>query len=94
MFSALAKEQHLKGLSRGRFVDRLTQYFAEVNAVHPFREGNGRTQRALFHQLSRDAGWPIDWSNLDSDRNAGASIASLRDDNKPLRALLDELVVP
>lgn len=94
VFGALAKEQHLKGVSRGRFVDRLTHYFAEVNAIHPFREGNGRTQRAFFHQLSREAGWPIDWSNLDGHRNASASMASLRGDNKPLRALLDELVAP
>jgi cell filamentation protein len=94
VFNALAKEQHLRGLPRGRFVDRLTHYLAEVNAIHPFREGNGRTQRAFFHQLSRDAGWPIDWWDLDSDRNTTASIASLRGDNKPLRALLDELVAP
>jgi cell filamentation protein len=94
VFSALAKEQHLRGLPRTRFVDRLTHYLAEVNAIHPFREGNGRTQRAFFHQLSRDAGWPIDWSNLDRDRNTSASVASLRGENKQLRALLNELVAP
>jgi cell filamentation protein len=94
VFSALAKEQHLRGLPRTRFVDRLTHYLAEVNAIHPFREGNGRTQRAFFDQLSRDAGWPIDWSSLNRDRNTAASIASLRGDNRPLRALLDELAAP
>lgn len=93
VLSGLDKERYLRGLSRTQFVDRLTHYFAEVNAIHPFREGNGRTQRAFFRQLSRDAGWPIDWSTLDAARNVDASVASLRGDNGPLYALLDSAVV-
>jgi cell filamentation protein len=89
---ALAGERYLRGLPRDEFVDRLTHYFAEVNAVHPFREGNGRTQRAFFGQLAREAGWPIDWSDLDADANTAASMASLRGDNRLLRQLLDALV--
>ena len=42
------------------FVERLTYYVGEVNAVHPFREGNGRAQRAFFEQLARDAGFTLD----------------------------------
>ncbi|MFG1702989.1 Fic/DOC family protein [Nonomuraea sp. M3C6] len=94
VFGALAKERYLRELPRDRFVDRLTHYFAEINAIHPFREGNGRTQRAFFRQLSREAGWPIDWSDLDPDGNAQASQASLRGDNGLLRALLDSLLRP
>ena len=65
---------------------------AEFILIHPFREGNGRSQRAFFHQLARQAGWPIDWKGLDADENVEASIASLRGDNAPLRTLLDGLV--
>jgi cell filamentation protein len=93
VFGALAKERYLCGLQRNGFLERLTHYFAEVNAIHPFREGNGRTQRAFFRQLSREAGWPIDWSGLDPDVNEAASMASLRGDNGPLRRLFDILVV-
>lgn len=92
VFGHLAKEGILRGLPRNRFVDRLTHYFAEVNAIHPFREGNGRAQRAFFRQLSRESGWPIDWSYLDPDRNARASMLSLRGDNSLLHELLDPLV--
>lgn len=92
VFGGLAKERYLRGLPRDGFLDRLTHYFAEVNAIHPFREGNGRAQRAFFRQLSREAGWPIDWSDLNPDANEGASMASLRDDNGLLRRLLDDLV--
>ncbi len=92
VFAALAKENHLRGLARGAFIDRLTHYFGEVNAIHPFREGNGRTQRAFFHQLCRVAGWPIDWTGLDPQANIDASVASLRGDNGPLRSALDAMV--
>jgi cell filamentation protein len=72
--------------------DRLTHYFAEVNAIHPFREGNGRTQRAFVRQVAAEAGWVTDWSDLDPDENVRASVLALRGDNGPLRALLDGLV--
>lgn len=88
----MTSEDHLRGLPRAKFVDRLTHYFAEVNAIHPFREGNGRAQRAFFRQLCRDVGHPIDWSGLRPDENENASIAALRGDNEPLRQLLDSLV--
>jgi cell filamentation protein len=92
VFSALAKENYLRGLSRELFVERLTHYFAEVNAIHPFREGNGRTQRAFFHQLCRMAAWPIDWSSLDPEVNVATSAAALRGDNEPLRYMLDSMI--
>jgi len=92
VFDALAKERFLRALTRSAFLDRATHYLAEVNALHPFREGNGRAQRAFFRQLSRDAGWPIDWAELDPDENVNASMAALRGDNAPLRRLLDSLV--
>lgn len=92
VFRQLAKERQLRSLPRNDFIERVTHFYAEVNAIHPFRDGNGRTQRAFFHQLCRQAGWPVDWSDLDRDRNNAASMASLRGDNAPLRALLDALI--
>ncbi len=47
VFASLSKEANLRGLSRELFVARLAHYFSEVNAIHPFREGNGRTQRTF-----------------------------------------------
>jgi cell filamentation protein len=92
VFKTLAEEHYLRGLPQDTFVDRLTHYLAEVNAIHPFREGNGRTQRAFFRQLSREAGWPVDWSALDPVENETASIASLRGETAPLQAMLETLV--
>ena len=76
IFRQLRDENFLRGLNRDAFVDRLTYYLGEVNAIHPFREGNGRTQRAFFEQLAEDAG----------------SAAIMRGDAAPMRKMLDELL--
>jgi cell filamentation protein len=92
--AGLARERHLRGLDTVRFGERLAHYFAEVNAVHPFRDGNGRTQRAFFGQLAEDAGYRIAWERLDRDRNVQVSRASHHGDEQPLRDMLDELIEP
>ena len=92
IFRALHEEGLLRGLPRDAFAERLTYYLGEVNAVHPFREGNGRAQRAFFEQLASDAGFILDWQRLDADRNVGASAAIMGGDPAPMRKMLDELI--
>jgi len=91
-FRALARDDFLRCRERAEFVEGLAGHLANVNAVHPFREGNGRTQRAFFGQLAGDAGYRIDWSTMDRETNLAASQASIRGDDAPLRAMLDQLV--
>jgi cell filamentation protein len=92
IFRALHGESLLRGLPRDAFTDRLTYYRGEVNAVHPFREGNDRAQRAFFDQLARDAGYVLDWQHLDANRNVAASAAIMGGDPAPMRKMLGELV--
>jgi cell filamentation protein len=92
IFRALHGENLLHGLSRGVFTERLTYYLGEINAIHPFREGNGRAQRAFLEQLASDSGFILDWQRLDADSNVAASAAIMRGDPAPMRKMLDELV--
>jgi cell filamentation protein len=92
IFRALHGESLLRGLPRDVFTERLTYYLGEVNAVHPFREGNGRAQRAFFEQLTSEAGYILDWQHLDADRNVAASAAIMHGDPAPMRKMLDELL--
>jgi cell filamentation protein len=91
-FRALHGENLLSGLPRDVFTERLAFYLGEVNAIHPFREGNGRAQRAFFEQLASDAGFILDWQDLDADRNTAASAAIMRGDSALMRKMLDELI--
>ena len=92
IFDRLAAAEHLRGRRREGFLDGLTALLAEVNALHPFREGNGRTQRAFLGQLARDAGYRLRWEAVDRDANIDAARAAADGDLGPLRALLDPVV--
>lgn len=92
IFARLAAADHLRGRDRGGFLAGLVPLLAEINALHPFREGNGRTQRAFLSQLARDAGFRLDWATVGRDANIDAARAAADGDLAPLRALLDPVV--
>jgi cell filamentation protein len=92
VFGKLARAGHLRGLDRATFIDALAETYADINALHPFREGNGRAQRAFLHQLAQDAGHPLSWVGLEAAANEAASIAGFRGKLQPLVALLDQHV--
>lgn len=73
VFAELAKENNLKGLDRSDFVKRLAHYYDQLNFIHPFREGNGRTQRIFWTRVAQDAGYDIDWDGVVGDENDEAS---------------------
>jgi cell filamentation protein len=62
--------------------------------LHPFREGNGRSQRAFLSQLARDAGFRLDWEPVDRDANIDAARAAADGDLAPMRAMLAPVVQP
>ncbi len=94
VFGELAAADYLQGLERPEFVAGAAHLISEVNMLHPFREGNGRAQRALLSSLARWAGWHLDWTHADPARNLAASIAAYEGDEQPLAALLDDLTAP
>jgi cell filamentation protein len=73
VLAGLVPDRWLIGLSRRGFIARLAHYYGEINALHPFREGNGRAQRAFLRQLSASAGWRLDWSEVSKADNIEAS---------------------
>lgn len=94
IFGQLTEENRLCGLDRDRFIDRLAHYLGDVNALHPFRDGNGRAQRAFFVQLAFVAGYRLDWQLVDPQVNTDASIAAMQGNEVPMRSLLDEITKP
>lgn len=92
VFGRLAAADRLRGLNRDQFISRVAEFLADVNALHPFREGNGRAQRAFFSQLAHDAGHHIDWIRMDPDRNIAATAVAHRGDLAPLTEMLSDLI--
>jgi len=84
-FEAIRAESCLRGLSADEFIAQAAHHAAELNAIHPFREGNGRTLRAFLFILGRHAGHGVDLSRIDPQRWNEASRESFRTgDSKPI----------
>lgn len=69
--------------------------YNNFNILHPFREGNGRTQRIFWEIIAREAGWHFDWGLIDKRTNDQASIAGMqRNDLRPLEDMFRRIVKP
>lgn len=90
VFGEIRADNYLRGRDQTQFVRGLARHFDAVNHLHPFREGNGRTQRVFFAQLAFDAGYVVDYTRIGPDENVQAS----RDGERALRALFEPCVSP
>jgi cell filamentation protein len=94
VFGDLAGRNHLRGLSFGPMAAGLAWTYGEINALHPFREGNGRAARALLGIVAERAGWRIDWTKTEPLGWIEASRASLRGDYDPLTDIFRRAITP
>src|ERR1700677_437615 len=74
----LRDEKHLAGLSPSKFSVRAAHYLGELNALHPFREGNGRAQREFVSHLARATGFYVAWEDMKQPAMLQASIESFK----------------
>ncbi len=66
-FQRLQEMNEFHGLSQSEFVRETAEFYNDLNLLHPFREGNGRTQRLFFTLLIRRAGYDIRFADCDMD---------------------------
>lgn len=59
--------------------EKLAYYYAELNVVHPFREGNGRATREFLRQLALKYGYILDFTKIPADEILRAAIKSITD---------------
>jgi cell filamentation protein len=86
---------NLRGLPREVFAERAADVMIELNNAHPFREGNGRTQRAFMRELAKEAGHDLDFSVVSKERMIQASIeAHEQNDPSMMGRMFDEISDP
>ena len=88
VFAKLAEEGYLTGLDAAAFSERAAYYLGEINALHPFREGNGRAQREFINHLAYENGLSIAWANITPEDMIQASIESFHQGNTTRLAYL------
>ena len=88
LFEELKADKLLKGLEENTFFEKLAHYMAELNIIHPFREGNGRTIREFIRELGLKNGYSIDWSRVSKEELLNASIDSIHDTTNLKKCLI------
>lgn len=86
IFNKLKQENRLRNMEHSHFCERLVYYASELNALHPFREGNGRTTRTFLGQLAYRAGYTINWGLANKDALLAADIQAF---NKEYTSLIN-----
>lgn len=90
----LKGKNFLRGLEKEQFVEELSKHYAEVNALHPFREGNGRSTRTYIAQLSKEAGYELDYSKVDKERWNEAAKRSFNSDTQAIKEVFSIIATP
>ena len=92
IFKRLKERDYFRNLPHDEFVDELVDFYCATNDLHPFREGNGRAQRAFLTQLIRSAGYDINWSEVDGDLLMIATIQSAQGVTDLLKQVLSRSI--
>jgi cell filamentation protein len=92
LFRGLGRKGHLHGLEAAEFADEAAHFLAELNAIHPFREGNGRTQLSFLTVFAERAGHPLALERLEPEAILKATIISFSGNEKPLAKVIRQLI--
>jgi cell filamentation protein len=92
LFDELKADGFLRGLNGALFADKAAHFLSELNVIHAFREGNGRSQLTFFALLADHAGRPINFDRLDPREMLEAMIASFEGDETKLANVIKGLI--
>jgi cell filamentation protein len=90
----LARAGFLRRLPLGEFAREAGVIVGDINYIHPFREGNGRTQTQYLEQLAAQAGHQLDFRRVDPVMWIEASKASHATDYALMAEAIRKAIVP
>lgn len=92
--AAQANTPAARSSDREEFARAAAEVFSALNHAHPFREGNGRTQRVFMEQLADRAGHTLDFRGITGERMVEASVEASQGNDEPLCAIIAESIDP
>jgi cell filamentation protein len=93
IFGELKSKNYLVGLNREDFIQAVSELSADLNALHPFREGNGRTIRLFLILLADQAGYLLNYGQVSTDELIKADKLAFEGDIDPLIAVYQKVVM-
>ena len=91
-FKRLQDKNCFKNQAFDDFVEDLVDFYCTTNILHPFREGNGRTQRIFISQLIQFNGYSIDFDKIDTDELMMATIQAANGIDDNLKILFKNVI--
>ncbi|RMB75298.1 cell filamentation protein Fic [Rhodococcus sp. SBT000017] len=89
----IAETKQLRSISNADLPGRLAEMYDFVNFAHPFREGNGRTQREFFDQLLSESGRGTAWDAIElTELHRACHLARAEQNIQPLRTMFAKIV--
>ena len=79
VFDKIKDKNMLKETEKDKVFDNLAYVMAELNVIHPFREGNGRSIREFIRLMAKRMGYNLNWGNVEKEKLLEASILSVDD---------------
>ncbi len=77
LLNNLKKDNFLDGLDKKNIAEKLAYYMSELNVLHPFREGNGRTIREFIRELALKNNFILNLKKVNPSKFLEASIKSI-----------------
>lgn len=94
VFYQLEADNYLRNTEEAEIPVKLAYYLSEINAIHPFREGNGRVQRAYIEILASRVGYEVDFSDVRQDEMVRASSEAFRKEYTLMNELFLKITKP
>lgn len=91
LFARLQTTPFLPGVEDPVFLTGAAAFLGDLNAIHPFRDGNGRVQLSFLHLVALRAGHPLQFERLEPEPFMRAMIQSFDGDLTTLREQLAAL---
>lgn len=82
-----------KSITSNNISEKLAYYYGELNMIHPFREGNGRTQKIFIEKVADNLGYSLQLEKVDSKKLLEVTIESVNGTGRPLKKVFEEVLV-
>lgn len=93
-FDQLKKDNYLIGIPKEKICEKLAYYLGEINVIHPFREGNGRAQRAFIESLAQVAGYHVDFTSISRSEMIEASALAFDCNYRKMEDIFERITTP
>lgn len=90
IFNSIEENNYFIKLNYDLRLEKVVELFSDINALHPFREGNGRTQREFIEELSKICGIDLDLTSVSKMDMIIASHEGINGHNEKLYKIFKE----